>query len=185
MKTIVKLSLYLISLSLMMFCKSTIVEEEQDSVVEAQEKNEAAAIDESVSDFLPEAADARMMGIAQAKLAAQRGTTESVREYAELMMKDQTRLLESIRRIAKAKNVALPKKISDEKEKWLSDLEAKSGKDFDRKFLQMITIDHRRDARKFRNAGSMDDKDVAAFAEKHLSVIEGHLAQAKEIKTDQ
>lgn len=185
MKTIARLSLFLIPLFLMMFCKSAILEDEEDSVVEAQEKNEAAAIDESVSDFLTEAADARMMGIAQAKLAAQRGTTESVREYAELMIKDQTRLLESIQKIAKAKRVVLPKKISDEKKKWLTDLEAMNGEDFDKKFLQMITIDHRRDVRKFRNAGSMDDKDVAAFAERHLSTIEGHLALAKEIRTDQ
>lgn len=184
MKSIVRISLFLIAVTFML-CKSTAVEEEQeDSVVEAQEKNEAASIDESVSDFLTEAADARMLDLARAKLAVKRGTTEDIREYGALMIKEQSRLLEDIQKLARAKKVTLPRKISDEKKEWLSSLEDKTGKDFDRKFMQMSTIDHRRDVRKFRNAGEMDDKDVAAFASKYLPTIEGHLAQAKEIKTD-
>jgi putative membrane protein len=182
MKTIVRVGLFLVAVTFML-CKSTAVEEE-DSVVEAQEKNEAASIDESVSDFLTEAADARMMDLAQGKLAVKRGTTEDIRKYGELMVRDQTRMLEGIQRLAKAKRVSLPKKISDEKEKWLANLQEKSGKDFDRKFVQMITIDHRRDVRKFKNAGSIEDLDVAAFASKHLPTIEAHLQQAKEIKTE-
>ena len=176
--------LFLLALALMLSCRSTSVEDEEDSVVEAQEKNEAASIDESVSDFLTEAADARMMDLAQARLAVKRGSTDDVRKYGARMIQDQTRLLDGIQKLAKAKKVALPKRISDEKEQWLTSLEEKTGKEFDRKFMQMITIDHRRDVRKFKNAGSMEDKDVAAFASKHLPTIEGHLEQAKEIKTD-
>jgi putative membrane protein len=186
MKTIVRISLFLVAVTLML-CKSTVVEEEaedDDSVVEAQEQNEAASIDESVSDFLTEAADARMMDLAQGRLAVKRGTTEDIRQYGALMIKDQARLLDGIQKLAKAKKVALPKKISDEREEGLATLEEKTGKDFDKKFMQMITIDHRRDIRKFKNAGTIDDKDVAAFASKHLPTIENHLAQAKEIKTD-
>jgi putative membrane protein len=177
--------LFLLALALMLSsCRSTPVEEEEDSVVEAQEKNEAASIDESVSDFLTEAADARMMDLAQARLAVKRGASDDVRKYGERMIQEQSRLLEGIQKLAKAKKVALPRRISDEKEQWLTSLEEKTGKEFDRKFMQMITIDHRRDVRKFKNAGSMDDKDVAAFASKHLPMIEGHLEQAKEIKIE-
>ena len=131
MKTIVRVSLFLVAVTLML-CKSTAVEEEEDSVVEAKEKNEAASIDESVSDFLTEAADARMMDLAQGRLAVKRGTTEDVRKYGELMIKDQTRLLDGIQKLARVKKVTLPKKISDEKEEGLSDLQEKTGKDFDK-----------------------------------------------------
>lgn len=183
MKTILRIGLFLVAITLML-CKSTAVDEEEDSVIAAKEKNEKASIDESVSDFLTEAADSRMMGIAQGELAAERGTTEQIRKYGELMVRDQRRLLEGIRDVAKSKNVALPKTISYEKEHALASLREKNGADFDKKFVQMIIIDHRRDVRKFRNAISITDPDVAGFASRNLLTIEAHLEQAKAIKTD-
>ena len=163
-------------------CKTS--EEHEDSVDMAQEKNEAASINVNISDFLTEAADARMMGIAEAKLAVARGTTPEIRKYGKWMIQDQNILLKEIHTLAKSKKVALPQEISDEKEEGLSQLEKENNKDFDLKFMKMITIDHRRDVRKFRNAQTLKDKDVSAFAAKYLPVIESHLERAKEIKTE-
>jgi putative membrane protein len=183
LKSLRRIMLLFVPVLILVSCRTS-EEVEEDSVVAAQEKNEAASIDESISDFLTEATDARMMDLAQGKLAIERGTTAEVRKYGALMVKDQTKLLEEIRRLARTRKVALPKDISFEKEKGLEDLTAKTGSDFDKKFMQMMTIDHRRDVRKFRNAEGIEDAEIAAFASRTRPVIEKHLEQAKEIRTE-
>jgi putative membrane protein len=182
MKQIILITIVFALGQLAFSCKTS--EETEDSVDIAQEKNAASSVDENISDFLTEAADARMMGIAEAKLAVARGTTPEIRKYGKWMVEDQTILLKKIHALAKSKNVSLPQRISFEKQKGLSELEQKNNKEFDIKFIKMITIDHRRDVRKFKNAQSISDKEVSAFASKYLPVIESHLEKAKEIKTD-
>lgn len=182
MKQIIFITSVFAITSLAFSCKTSI--ETEDSVDMAQDKNEEASIDENISDFLTEAADARMMDIAEAKLAIARGTTPEIRKYGKWMVEDQNILLKEIRALAKSKKVTLPQKISSEKEQGLTELEQKNNKEFDAKFIKMITIDHRRDVRKFKNARSINDKEVSAFASKFLPVIESHLEKAKEIKTD-
>jgi putative membrane protein len=181
MKQIIFITIVLATGLLAFSCKTS---ETEDSVDMAQEKNEAASIDENISDFLTEAADARMMDIAEAKLAILRGTTPEIKKYGKWMVEDQRILLREIRTLAKAKKVTLPQDISTEKANGLSELEEKYDKEFDSKFIKMITIDHRRDVRKFKNAKSINDKEVSAFASKYLPVIESHLEKAKEIKTE-
>jgi putative membrane protein len=180
MKPITFITIALAVSSVLFSCKTS--EEADDSVDEAQDKNAAASVDENISDFLTEAADARMMDIAEAKLAVARATTPEIKKYGAWMISDQNILLKEIRTLAKSKNVALPKRISHEKEQGLGELEKKTDKDFDEKFMKMITIDHRRDVRKFKNAQSIADRDVSAFASKYLPVIESHLERAKDIK---
>lgn len=163
-------------------CRSSGNMTEDDSVVRAQEQNAAASIDESISDFLTEQADARMMDMEEGKLARERGTNEDVRRYGRWMVDDQTILLKEIRKLAKSKKVKLPVKLSAEKQDGLAELTEKNGDEFDKKFLKMITIDHRRDVRKFKNAVTLKDKDVSDFASKYLPTIESHLAEAQRIK---
>lgn len=138
-----------------------------------------------ITKFLTEAADARMMDAAEGRLAAERGTTGEIRKYGVLMMKDQAFLLIKIRELAESKNIALPKEISKEKSDALKDLEKKYDKDFDRKFLSMIKIDHKRDVGEFKDAAQSDDPDLSKFAKKHLPLIESHLAAVEKIKEEQ
>src|SRR5690349_22602718 len=126
MKQIIFITIALFASCILLSCK--VSEDAEDSVDAAQDMNEAASIDESISDFLTEAADARMMDIAEARLAVARGTTPEIKKYGRWMIEDQNILLKEIRAIAKSKNVTLPKTISDEKEKGLSDLEKKNNK---------------------------------------------------------
>src|SRR5688572_33066010 len=87
MKTIAAISLGLISSWMICSCSSS----ETDSVKQAQKQNQNSAIDEDISEFLTEAADARMMDLEQGKLAKERGTTAAIRQYGEWMITDQTK----------------------------------------------------------------------------------------------
>jgi putative membrane protein len=176
------LAAILCSLSLGLYlsaCSSS----DRDSVKQAQEQNQNSAIDEDISKFLTEAADARMMDIEEGKLAKERGTTPEIRQYGEWMITDQSRLLKELRVLAASKNIVLPNTLSNEKADGLEDLKEKEGEDFDDKFIKMITQDHKRDVDEFEDATDFKDKDVKKFAETNLPLIQSHLDKIQQIKT--
>jgi putative membrane protein len=154
----------------------------QDSVKQAHEQNLNSAIDEEISEFMTEAADARMMNIEQGKLAKEKGSTAAVRQYGEWMISDQTRLLKELRILAAEKNIMLPSTLSNKKAKALEDLREKEGEKFDKEFIQMMTIDHRRDVRGFDDATDFKDKDIQKFATTNLPMIQSHLDKIRQIE---
>ncbi len=176
MKNIIIIPTCLICLFLLNSCGSS----KKDSINQAQEQNNNAAIDEKTSKFLTEAMDARMMDLEEGKLAKERGS-EEVRKYGELMIVDQTKLIHEIKVLAATKNITLPGSLSNDKEEGLEDLKEEQGKDFDKKFIKMMTIDHKRDVDAFEDATDLKDKDVNKFAAQYLPVIQSHLDKIKEL----
>lgn len=171
-------------LSIPFFSCKTI--EPNKNEVRVEKKNDAKVekgkIDPDVAQFLVEAADARMMGIREGKLAAERGTTNEIKEYGKLMQRDQALMLKSIKKLAKSRKITLPRIISAEKEDGFKDLAAKSGPAFDSKFIKMMKIDHKRDIKDFKRAAEMNDEQVVHFANQFLPMIQSHLEQLDALK---
>ncbi|MES2543382.1 MAG: DUF4142 domain-containing protein [Bacteroidota bacterium] len=157
-----------------------------DPVKKANEKNEMKAdkgiVVDKVADFLVKSADARMMDAQEGKLAVEKGTTAEIREYGKLMVADQAMLLAEIQKLAANRSITLPTIISEPKQNGREKLLEKQGKDFDKKFIKMITIDHKRDVKLFKQATKFNDPGVSSFAKKYLPLIQSHLDQSKAIK---
>lgn len=157
----------------------------KDPVKKASEVNEEKAdhdqINEPAADFIVSVADARMMDIYEGKLAAEKGTSSSIRAYGKLMVTDQTMLLNAVRSLAVKKNITLPEGISNKKENGRDNLAEKSGKDFDKTFAKMMAIDHKRDVKLFKQAIDFEDFEVSQFAKKYLPTIQTHLDQINTI----
>ena len=160
--------------------------QQTDPVKKANEANEKKAdnkvADEDVAECLVKSADARMMGSREGTLATKKGTTSSIREYGQLMISDQSMLLEKIKALALKHNITLPTGISDKKESGREDLAAKDGKDFDEKFIKMMTIDHERDIKLFKKSIKFKNKEVSTFAQTYLPLIQSHLDKIITIK---
>lgn len=137
---------------------------------------------EKTKTFLTEMTDARLMDCEEGREAVKKGTTEEIRKYGQLMIDDQTYLLNELQKFAATKNITLPTEISEKKRNALKDLKEKSGADFDKKFIKMICIDHKRDVRKFKKEAECKDSESRAFASKHLPMIESHLQKIEQIK---
>lgn len=137
--------------------------------------------DKQVNRFLDKAAVYRMMVLEQGKLAVTKGSTDEVRNYGDLMVRDQALLLGELEKLALLENVNLPKNISTAKGKTLRRLGRATGTDFDKKFLQMMKASHKHDIMEFKSALESQDTKLAAFAEKFLPLIEEHLARVKKI----
>ena len=157
--------------------------QDKDPVKVANKENDAKKlVDDDIADFLVKSADARMMDAQEGKLAVEKGTTQSMKDYGKLMLKDQAKLLAEIKKLAKKKNVSLPDGISNKKEDGREDLKEKNGKEFDEKFIKMMIIDHERDIKLFEEAAEHRDAEVSAFAKKYLPMIQSHLSKINKIK---
>ena len=138
--------------------------------------------DEETKMFLTNMTDARLMDREEGREAAKKGTTQEIKNYGELMIEEQTYLLNELQQFAATKNITLPTKISEEKQNALNDLKEKSGIAFDKKFIKMIRIDHKRDVEKFKKASRCDDTELSSFATEHLPMIESHLQKIEQFE---
>ena len=142
-------------------------------------------VDEEVADFLVKSADTRMTNAQGGLLAFEKGTTSAVRQYGEQMMEDQSMLLEKLKQLADARNVNLPGKMSHRKVDRHQRLLEESGRDFDEKFIKVMTADLERDIKQFKKATVSNDKEVSAFAQRYLPLLQSHLKKINEIDGEQ
>jgi putative membrane protein len=136
----------------------------------------------TVAEYLQQLTDGRLMDLEEGKIAQQRSTTKQLKAYGTLMVKDQTNMLDDLKQIAERKRVALPVGLSGEKEEELSDLKSVHGEAFDKKFVKMMIIDHKRDIRLLEKASLTGDADMQVFATKYLPVVQSHLDKIKALK---
>jgi putative membrane protein len=139
-------------------------------------------VDEEVEDFLIKSADIRMMNAQGGLLASEKGTTSAIRLYGQQMMKDQSMLLEKLKRLAAARNINLPQEMSQRKVEHHQDMLEENGRDFDEKFIKIMTTDIERDIKLFRKACVSKDEEVSAFAQHYLPLIQSHLKKINEIR---
>lgn len=155
-----------------------------DSVRQAKDVNAALEpkISEQAANFLVEMVDARLMDYQEGKLAMERGTQPTIRDYGSWMMRDQTNLLKQLQTLATSSAVMVPSTIGVAKLDGLKDLQAVTGESFDKRFMRSIRIDHERDVGAFKKASQFEDTAIREFALRNLPVIETHLEGIRQIE---
>jgi putative membrane protein len=163
----------------------------KDSVDSAEHMNEqkqmndtgtTAKVNHQAADFAVKAAAGGMMEVEFGKLAQQKGS-QKVKEFGAMMVKHHGEMNEKLKKVAAAKNITLPAEISSEaKTKW-DDLNKKSGKDFDKAYVDLMVDDHQKDLDFFKdNAENQPDADLRALAKEGVPVIQTHLNAVKAMK---
>ena len=154
-------------------------------------KNAAAIKDTSLTDtvqklivaaesgdtqFAVEAASGGMAEVALGKMARQKAVDRRVRNFGALMVKDHEKANDKLAVLAKAKNILLPFNPLAADQKSIDDLKKKSGKDFDKAYVENMIEDHQNDIKVFENAvKNCQDPDLKAFAKKSLRTLRNHL----------
>lgn len=159
-------------------------------VPEAQEVNmsdlladrDDTPIDQVVETFLTKTAESRIMDFEEGKTAQRKSAVDAIKDYGSLMVRDQREMLADLRALAAAKHITLPDTLDENQQKALADLQQEEGNSFDRKFIKMMIIDHKRDVKKFKKAAQSHDVEVRAFALKYLPVVESHLDDVQKLK---
>lgn len=135
------------------------------------------------ADFAMMAAMGGMAEVEWGNLAADKATDKNVRNYAKKMVKDHTKANKNLMKVASKKNMTLPTAMSAEQMQILTSLQAASGAEFDRMYIQMSGVDaHQKMQALFQNQiANGTDADLKAFATKTLPTVQMHLQMAQEM----
>jgi len=133
--------------------------------------------------FVMDAAHGNMAEVELGKLAAEKGASDTVKQFGKRMSEDHGKANAELKEFADKKGLSLPADL-DSKHKQLRDRLAKlNGADFDRAYANEMVKDHKKDVADFkREAGRAKDPDLKAWASKTLPTLEDHLKQAQDMQ---
>ncbi|PQA58813.1 DUF4142 domain-containing protein [Siphonobacter curvatus] len=150
---------------------------------QAKEMNDSLqTVDEKDAEFAMKAAGGGMYEVEVAKLAEQKASNAKVKEFAAMMIKDHGKANEELMSLASAKGITLPATMDEDHQKHYNDLKKLSGKDFDKKYVELMKDDHDKDQSLFNTqATEGKDAELKEFATKTSGVIQQHLNHIKQI----
>lgn len=161
----------------------------KDSVDQAKDMNEkkdssnaVMAMDADDANFMVEACNGSMMEVELGKIAKEKGVDPMVKNYGTMMVTDHSKANDELRSLAVTKNVTLPGSISNDMQKHINDMNQKSGKDFDKDYIDMMVNDHKDDISKFEHTAEKGkDSDLRTWASTTLMTLRMHLDSAQYI----
>jgi putative membrane protein len=158
-------------------------EKANDEKEDNMETSSAGAEDydfEDAAEFAMKAADGGMFEVDDSKLAAQKASSTTVKNFAKKMVTDHTKTNNELKSLASKKNITLPATMSDDHKKKLDKLSGLTGADFDEEYMEAMDKDHEKDVKLFEKAAEDDDLDaeIKAFAAKTLPTLRMHSEMA-------
>ena len=114
--------------------------------------------------------------IATAKMALDKSQNDQVKQYAQKMIDDHTKMLDDLHTIAQQENIKFEDKPTPDGMKLSKKLEALNGPAFDKAYIDGMVKDHKGDVRDFTmESQSGKDQATKEAATKSLPVIKDHL----------
>lgn len=130
--------------------------------------------------------DAAMGGLAEVemgKLAVQKASNDSVKQFGQKLIDDHTKANAKLQAVASKANVQVPESLDSKHQSKVDKLSKLSGSAFDKAFVKEAVKDHEEDVRAFQQEaenGSMPR--VKDFANSTLPTLQEHLEMAKNLK---
>ncbi|MBG6082341.1 DUF4142 domain-containing protein [Rubrivivax gelatinosus] len=133
--------------------------------------------------FLEKAAAGGMAEVALGNMARERGGSDAVRQYGELMVRDHTGANEQVNRLAVARGVGTPTESDRHQRRTMERLGKLKGADFDQEFAKAMVEDHESTVELFEKQSKRgDDAELKAFATKTLPTLREHLEGARALR---
>ena len=111
-----------------------------------------------------------------AKMALQKSQNDQVKQYAQKMIDDHTKMLDDLHTVAQQENIKYEDKPTPMGMKLSKKLEALNGPAFDKAYVDGMVKDHKEDVRDFNSEiNSGKDQQTKAAAQKSLPIIQDHL----------
>lgn len=167
-------------------CKNEQKPADSEEAAETQNENKFEDVNEPKEDdseILVEAAGINLAEIEVGKLAQTKSTNANVKKYADMLVADHTKAYDELKKYAESQNISLPLAITEDGKKHVDDLNQKTGKDFDKKFAEMMVEGHEDAIGKMEKASTdANNPDVKTWAANQLPTLKAHLEAAKTLK---
>jgi putative membrane protein len=136
--------------------------------------------------FVGKAMQGSLAEIQLGQLTLQKSNNAQVKEFAQRMIDDHTKLNEQMKPVAQQLGVAVPDQISKGDRKTIAKLQALSGSAYDQAYIKDMVKDHKQDLNEFQmEASSGQDQTAKDAANQGSKVIAQHLQMAQQMAKDQ
>lgn len=137
---------------------------------------------EDDSEFMVFAAEVDMKEIELGKLAQQKAMNAEVKAFGKMMVEHHTAASNTTKALAQTKNVTLPASATEMVIDGKEDLENKTGKEFDEKYIDMMVDAHEKAISRMEKASeNAKDADIRMWAANMLPQLRTHLTEAKRL----
>lgn len=141
-----------------------------------------APLTSSEREFMMNAARGSMAEVKLGNLAAQKASSNDVKQFGERIATDHSQLGQKLQQLASNMNVTLPQELDTEQRNLVSRLDKLSGKAFDREYLKAVISDHAKDISEFKRAASQaTNAEIKQFVSEALPTLQDHLNRAREL----
>lgn len=132
--------------------------------------------------FIKKAASDGKAEVQVCQMALKRSDDPQLKQVAQRLLDDHTQANQQLEQIAQRENVSLPEQLMPEDQQKLQKLQGKSGKAFDKEWIQTNLTDHRKDIKLFSMAGKkLDDQPTRQFAQNTLPKLKTHLQLVEQL----
>jgi putative membrane protein len=136
--------------------------------------------------FVTKAMQGSMAEVQLGQLTLQKTNNEQVKQFAQRMIDDHTKLNEQMKPVAQQLGVTVPDQVSKNDRKTMAKLQSLSGSAYDQAYIKDMVKDHKQDLNQFQmEASSGQDQTVKDAANQGSKVIAGHLQMAQQLAKDQ
>lgn len=153
-----------------------------DSAEVAEDVNEDKKTGDAEDDaeHAVKAATGGMFEVEASRIAAEKGTSQSVKDFAKKMIEDHSKANDELKSLAAQKNITLPASLDNEHQEKVTKLSSLTGTEFDEEYMQAMEAAHKKDIDLFEDIAedSDGDADLKAFAAKTLPIIKAHYEMA-------
>lgn len=189
-----KTSLLFLSFAVLIACNNADNKQDNDdSVDKADSANEryhdtarnepAVVVDEKSTTFLVRAANATLAELEMVRITGQMSTMQPIKDFAAMLDKEHRGLQQQIKSLAGTKNIVLPAAVSNDDQKDINDLAEKTGRNYDKSFINEMINRHKDGIRLYEEAAKdATDVDIKTFANNSLVKLRMHLDSAQALK---
>jgi putative membrane protein len=136
--------------------------------------------------FVKSAMQGSMAEVQLGQLTLQKSSNDQVKQFAQHMIDDHTKLNEEMKPVAQQLGVEVPTQVSKKDSKIMNKLQALSGPAYYQAYIKDMVKDHKSDLSEFQmEASSGQDQTVKDAAAQGSKVIAQHLQMAQQLAKDQ
>ncbi len=142
----------------------------------------ASAADKADQKFMQEAMQGNLAEIQMGQLAQQKGQSDDVKSYGQMLVTDHTASNEDAKKVVDQMGMTPPTEPSATQKAMYNKISKLSGAAFDRSFAKEMVADHKKDIAEFKRESRKKDDPAAQFAQQTLPTLQKHLDAAEKLE---
>ncbi len=136
----------------------------------------------SDAQFVKEAAMGGMIEVELGKLAQEKASLDSVKQFGKKMVDDHTQANDELKQITAKNGMQVPNALDAKHQARVDKLSKLSGPEFDKAYLKDQLKDHQQDVKEFKmESQNGTDPAIKDYAAKTLPVLQEHLDTVKKL----